>query len=202
MIFLRFALLTFAVLLLAAPAMAQETSPLRKFVWGATPEEVRKMETGTFYKTEGTSDFYLEPFENFYKPEFYRIIRYDFKDGKLWRGEYAYDQLHQPDPQLIFQRAADFQLAIEKLYGKPTKEQFIWKNQKYRKIPNMLGAALRNGHVELRTLWELPGTQVVMRAYNDGVLYQLSYTAEKLEAAKKDDETNILGLPVDGKTTP
>ena len=200
--FLRFAVIIAAILIYAAPAMAKETSPLRHFVWGATKEDIRKFETGTYFKSEGESDFYVEPFKNFYKTEFFRTIRYDFKDGKLWRGQYSYDALHEPDPMTIFQRAADFKIVLEKIYGEPTTDVLIWKNMRYRKYPTLLGSALRSGHVEIKTTWELPGTLVVMRTYNDGTVYQLTYTAEKVDAAQKDETTNILDLPVTGKTTP
>ncbi len=202
MILLRFVAALTAIMLLAAPASAQERSPLRKFVWGATPEDIRKFETGTFFKSEGGSDYYVEPFEDFYKTEFYRTIRYDFKDGTLWRGKYSYDAFHEPDPMMIFQRADEFKIALEKIYGKPTKDVLIWKNLKYRNYPKLLGAAFRNGDVEIQTTWELPGTLVVMRSYNDGTVYQLTYTAEKIEKEKKDESRNILNLPVEGKITP
>lgn len=204
MIFLRFTVLIIAIVFCAAPALAQETSPLRRFVWDLTPDEVRKVETGTFYKSEGDSDYYVEPFKNFYKPEFYRTIRYDFQGGKLWRGQYSYDALALPDPQLIFDRAADFQIALEKLYGKPSKELLVWKNEKFRRKPRLLGAALREGHLEIRTVWDVADTQVVMRAYNDGTVYQLTYTAEKPGATspEKDKTRNILDLPLGGETTP
>ena len=41
-----------AMMIYTAPAMAQERSPLRYFVWGATQEDIRKFETGKFYKSE------------------------------------------------------------------------------------------------------------------------------------------------------
>lgn len=202
MIFLRFALLIAAVLVFAAPAVAKERSALRHFVWGATPEDIRKFETATFFKSEDGSDYYVEPFEDFYKVEFYRTIRYDFKDGKLWRGQYSYDQLHEANPMSIFERAVDFKIALENIYGKPTNDTLIWKKLRYRNYPKMLGSALRSGHVEVETTWKLPDTLVVMRAYNDGTVYQLTYTAEKVEPVKEDAGKNILNLPVTGKTTP
>lgn len=202
MIFLRFIILIAAITtVFAAPAMAKERSPLRHFIWGATPEDIRKYETGTYFKSEGGSDFYVEPFKDFYKPEFFRTIRYDFKDGKLWRGQYSYDQLHEANPMDIFQRAADFKIALEGIYGKPTTDVLVWKNQRYRNHPARLGSALRSRHVEIETTWKLPGTLVVMRTYNDGAVYQLTYTAEKIEAAPKDDG-DILALPKIGETTP
>jgi hypothetical protein len=155
-----------------------------------------------FFKSEGESDFYVEPFEDFYKTEFYRTIRYDFRDGKLWRGQYSYDALHEPDPMTIFQRAADFKIALEKIYGKPTKDVLIWKNLRYRNYPHLLGSALRSGHLEIQTTWELPGKKVVMRCYNDGAVYQLTYIAEQVKAPKKDESRNILDLPLAKETSP
>jgi hypothetical protein len=76
--------LALTLLVCALPASANEMSPLRHFLWGTTPEEVRKFETATFYNKDETSEFYVEPLDGYN-----RTIRYDFRDGKLWRGYYG-----------------------------------------------------------------------------------------------------------------
>jgi len=198
MIFLRLALLTVITLVCAFPAQAREISPLRNFMWGATPEDVRKFETATFYKKEGDSEFYVEAFK-----DSYRTIRYDFRDGKLWRGRYSYDALYHPDPMNVMRQVADFQLALEQIYGKPTADELVWKRNRYRNDSKWLTAAIRSGDVTVRTTWMLPQTKVVMEAYNNVRVYELGYTAEKYEPPRDMDQSRaILNLPNTEETKP
>lgn len=198
MIFLRLIPLTLVLISFAFPAAAGELSPLRHFVWGATPEDVRKFETATFYKKDATSEYYVEQLD-----DFNRTIRYDFKDGELWRGYYGYNELDHPDSMMIMQRAADFQIVLEQIYGKPTTDELVWKNTRYRGNSNWLGAAMRSGDVKVRVTWMLPGTKVVMEAYDNGAAYELNYTAEKVEPPRDMDHSrNILNLPQTSGTAP
>lgn len=195
MIFLRPLLFAFGlaltVLVCAFPASAKEISPLRHFLWGATPDEVRKFETATFYNKDETSEYYVEPLDGYN-----RTIRYDFRDGKLWRGYYGYNDLHHPDPLEIMRRAADFELALEQIYGKPTTDELVWKRNEYRDNSRWLAAAMRAGDVRVRVTWMLPGTRVVMESYHDGDFYELYYTAEKYEPSDEMGRSrNILNLP-------
>lgn len=202
MIFLRpffFALgLALTVLAFAFPASAKEMSPLRHFLWGAAPEDVREFETATFYNKGETSEYYVEPLDGYR-----RTIRYDFRDGKLWRGYYGYNDLHHPDPLEIMRRAADFEFALEQIYGKPTTDELVWKRNEYRDDSRWLAAAMRAGDVKVRVTWTLPATRVVMESYHNGDYYELYYTAEKYDPSKDTDQNrNILNLPQTQKTKP
>lgn len=198
MIFLRLIPLALVLLSFAAPASAKELSPLRHFVWGATPEDIRKFETATFYNKDATSEYYVERLD-----EFNRTIRYDFRDGVLWRGYYGYNELDHPDSMTIMRRAADFQIALEQIYGKPTSDELVWKNNRYRGDSRWLGIAMRTGDVKVRVTWLLPGTKVVMESYDNGAAYELGYTAEKYDPPKDMDQSrNILNLPQTQATKP
>lgn len=199
MIFLRLIFLVLAVLTCCAfPAAAREISPLRHFVWGASAEDVRKFETATFYKKDETSEYYVEPLNGYN-----RTIRYDFRDGKLWRGYYGYNRLHNPDPLEIMRQAVDFRMALEQIYGKPTTNELVWRRTGYSKDSRWLSAAMRAGDVKVQVTWVLPGTKVVMESYNNGDFYEMNYTAEQYDPVKDMDKgRNILNLPQTQETKP
>jgi hypothetical protein len=116
---------------------------------------------------------------------------------------YGYNDLHHPDPMEIMRRAADFELALEQIYGKPTTDELVWKRDRYRGDSRWLGSAMRAGDVIVRATWELPGTRVVMESYHNADFYELHYTAEKYEPSKEMDQSrNILNLPQTQKTKP
>jgi hypothetical protein len=195
--FLRFVFLTLTVLLCAAPAMAQAVPAFRYFIWDVGREDVRAFETAKWYKDDGESSFYVEQ-----PDEFRRTIRYDFRNDKLWRAQFSYNELQYPTPFMVLDRAAAEQVELEKIYGLPTREEFIWNSPRYRPYPELLGSAFRMGDVRIRTTWELPDSKVVMESYNDGYEYQLYYTAEKLSAPEMDTSRNILNLPLGEESQP
>jgi hypothetical protein len=172
-------------------AVAQTAPPFRNFIWDVSREDVRAYETAKWYRDDAESAFYVEQ-----PDEFRRVIRYDFRGGKLWRAKFAYDDLQYPTPFMVFERAAAEQVELGKIYGTPTREEFLWNNVRYRPYPELLGSAFRSGDVRIRTTWEFPGSKVVMETFNDGAEYQLYYVAEKLSAPEMDSSRNILNLPL------
>ncbi len=198
MIFLRLSVLAILMFLVfAAPASAQEKPVFRNFIWGVSKEDVRSFESARWYKDEGDSSFFVT------KPDkFRRTIRYDFRDGKLWRGYYGWNELHYADPMKIFEEGAKLQVGLEKIYGEPTKEEFEWVRTRYRNAAWRLGTALRSGDVRVRTVWELPGSRVVMEFYHDGVLYQLHYTVEDTAKQETRGNNNILNMPLGNNPQP
>lgn len=197
MIFLRLPIFVISMLLLfTAPALAQDEPVFRNFIWGVGKEDVRAFETARWYKEEGSSTFYVE------KPDrFRRTIRYDFRNGKLWRAYYGYNDLHFSNTQKVFDEGVKEQLRLTKIYGKPAKEEILWIRTRYRK-PQRLEAALRGGDIRIRTTWELPDTKVVMELYHDGSFFQLHYTAEETTASDTDRSRNILDLPLGDERQP
>lgn len=198
MIFLRLpVLLSLVLMIAAAPALAQAKPVFRDFIWGVGKEDVRAFESARWYKDEGDSSFFVE------KPDkFRRTIRYDFQDGKLWRTYYGWNELHYADPMLIFEEAAKLQVSLEEIYGEPDKEEIEWLDNRYRNQGRLLGSALRNGDIRVRTIWTLPDALVVMAFYHDGEHYQLHYTVEQPGKAEATGGTNILNLPLGDAAQP
>lgn len=198
MIFLRLPVfLTLMMFFIAAPALAQGKPVFRDFIWGVGKEDVRTFETAKWYKDEENSSFYVE------KPDrFRRTIRYDFREGKLWRAYYGWNGLHYADPMKIFEEAAKLQVWLEELYGEPDKEEIEWLNNRYRKQERLLGSALRSGDIRVRTTWTLPDANVVMEFYRDEPNYALHYTVEQPGKSEANGGSNILNLPLGNNPQP
>lgn len=197
MIFLRLPVLaTLMLLVFSAPALAQDKPVFRNFIWGIGKDDVRAFETAKWYKDEGNSSFYV------IKPDqFRRTIRYDFRNGKLWRAYYGYNDLHFSNTQKVYDEGVKEQLRLIEMYGEPAKEEIVWIRTRYRK-PQRLDAAFRSGDIRIRTTWELPDTKVVMELYHDGMFFQLHYTVEETTAPDVDSNRNILNLPLGNNPQP
>ena len=198
MIFLRFPVfVTLLLVMFALPAVAEIKPVFRNFIWGVGKDDVRAFESARLYKEEVNSLYFVE------KPDtFNRTIRYDFRDGKMWRAYYGVTELHYPDPMNIFQEGAKMQVALEKIYGEPSAEEILWIRERYRPYPQRLGVALRSGDVRVRTTWMLPESKVVMEFYHDVLGYQLHYTVEEITKAAAAPTRNILDLPLDERGQP
>lgn len=192
---MRFCFFILIALLIALPARAQDSGDFRGFVWGVTPGDVQKYETAKFYKEQDGSLYFLERPS---KKDFRRMIRYDFKDGKLWRGDYEYQEYSEPDSNAPLNRYEDMVRLLEKEYGKPGADDFLWKDKTYYGYPKFWGRALRSGDLVRRTTWLFGETRIVAELYFSKPYYALRYGAER--AGKGGDATDILGNPLPAGT--
>lgn len=191
MIFLRSAILFLLALIVAIPAMAQSApAPFRGFIWGVSPEDVRHFEKAIFYKEDKGSLLFLDQ-----PDEFRRLIRYDFDGGKLWRARYDYVELTLPNSAAVMDRVADLERELTSQYGKPSKQELIWKNRLYANYPQFWARSFLSGDLKFRTEWDFGDTKIVLQSFHDDLYYQLFYTAEKTNAVKMDQSRNILNLP-------
>jgi hypothetical protein len=158
----------------AMPEMADGI--FRNFVWGVSKQDVRKFENARFYKEEDNSLYFLEQPS---KRDFRRIIRYDFRDGKLWRASYEFQELDTPNADTIMEIQEDVKRALAAQYGEPDEENFIWRDPYYRRYPQFWGRALLGQQLRLETLWEKGETKVVLKCRFEGPHYYLGYTAER-----------------------
>ncbi len=186
---MRFLIVVMTFLLLPYSAMAQDRA-FRNMIWGVSKGDVRKFESALLDKEEGDALFFFE------KPdEFRRLITYEFQNGKFWRGREEYRELHKPNPQTIIDMYGKTELEFEKKLGKPTREEFVWKNGDYKFFPQFWGRALRSGDLKIRAIWEAGDTRTVLEAYNDGMFYQITVTAEQKSVADAQQQGPSLLMP-------
>jgi len=186
---------------------AQETSPetqpvstqplgvFRDFIWGVTEDDVLRYEKATYHKRDGNSLYFLLPRDKTYIPSLKPMLKYDFKDGGLVSATYDYFDLESPDGQRILDLFTRHQSDLTDQFGKPSKEEFSWKNERYKKFPQFWGRSLYSRDLWLKTTWVQGDTEVVLQAYNQpgGAGYKLFYTASKI-VPKTNAPTDILQL--------
>lgn len=182
-------------LLFSLPALAQEVVPgqqsFRYFIWGVTPADVQKFETAKYYKEENGSLYFLElPSPK----DFRRMIRYDFQDGKLWRGVYSYEELRDPHPLRILDIYEGVKKSLNNVYGEPGKEDYIWNNPTYKNYPEYWPRALGAGELNFHTEWKSPDSKVVLELAYGTPSYNLVYSAQKLDTDDKNSPDNFINL--------
>lgn len=176
--------------ILLMPLSAQAAGVYRNFVWGVSPQDVRTFEKAIFYKQDDTSLFFLEE-----KDGRRTLIRYDFKDDKLWRIRFDYVELYTPKSLVVFDLVMAEQDGLTKLFGPPAKEDLIWADKKYRDFPKFWHRALAYEHLTIVSEWKNEQSLVRFEAFHNkkGSFYTIGYTIEdaaaaaKLEAAKTED---------------
>lgn len=158
----------------------------RGFIWGVSKDDVRTYETAAFYKEEPNALFFIErPSEE----DFSRVIRYDFQDGKLWRVEYSFQELNDPDASVIMNIHEDFKNALKLQYGAPKSEDMLWGNTPYRNHPQLWPRAMLSKALRMKTLWETEGTRVTLENYFIDPDFKLSYIVEDIRVADVVDHT-------------
>jgi hypothetical protein len=176
---MRFLLLTiFANIMLlgALSAQAQEQRELpmvfRNFVWGVTPEEVKKMETAELYDERGG----LTYFEDIGRDRL--IYRYEFSEGKLSRINVRFMEFHRTTPRAVLDVVADEKIKLEKKFGVPMRDALVWLDSSYRNIPQWFERAFAMGKVRIEAEWQTGNTYVLLQAFHNSYNYELSYTLE------------------------
>ncbi len=152
----------------------------RAFIWGVSKADVRAYETAAFYREEPNALFFIErPSEEDYS----RVIRYDFRNGKLWRAEYAFQELNDPDPGVVMDIHEDFKNALKEQYGAPKSEALLWGQTPYRNHPNLWPRAMLSKALRMKTLWERGETRVTLENYFIDPDFKLAYIAEDMRVA-------------------
>lgn len=161
----------------------------RNFIWGVSPEDVKTFETAVLLRDDGDALVFVEQPS---RKDFRRTIRYDFRNGKFWRGTYEFQDLDDPNADTILNIHEDFKRAMIGQYGKPSDEELIWtKLSPYKNHPKFWGRAVFSKALKFRTVWEQDATKVVLENYFLGPHYRLAYMVENAplanaEAAKVD----------------
>lgn len=114
------------------------------YVWGVPMEAVKEIE----YKKLTPL---IQEVENalFYQIK-YRgkksIVSYEFEDNKLVRGQIdIYEQ--NPDAQKWFDLLLEEQIDLEKEFGEPAREEFVWTNRSRINFPEEWRFALLEGQM-------------------------------------------------------
>ncbi len=172
-----FALIFITFCLMSFPVVAQEEGgDVRNFIWGVGKEDVKKFERVILFEEVENALFFVDEWA-----EEKVLIGYEFWDDKLIRTSIDVQKSNYPDPgdAVAFYVAREYELN-EKL-GVEGKQETIWKNDYYAKMPNHFALAVLNGHVDLITRWDLPRTRVIMAMTAEDFAYTHRVTYESKE---------------------
>jgi hypothetical protein len=126
----------------------------RKTNWGMDKETVKLTEPDDPKSEEDSAMIYSRKVAGMDV-----LIGYIFVQDKLVRAKYMFHQQHEgPNPYIT--DYDNLKKALEKKYGKATKDRKIWKNDLYTKIPSQWGIALGLGYVTFLSYWDNPKTEI------------------------------------------
>jgi uncharacterized lipoprotein YehR (DUF1307 family) len=109
------------------------------------------------------------------------LIGYIFVQDKLVRAKYMFHPQHDNLNDYITDQN-NIKKALEKRYGKATRERTIWSNELYTKIPSQWGIALGQGYVTFLSLWDAPKTEITLtlKGENSKIDLWLEYKSKAL----------------------
>jgi len=114
-------------------------------------------------------------------------IKYKFKNGRLVRGLYIFDEKHPKKLNLYLKDFKNLKNNLIKRYGKPKHNMEHWANKSFKHQPTEWGMAVRLGHLSLFTVWETPTTVIREALYGGNFKFNMvvTYESKKYIATRK-----------------
>jgi hypothetical protein len=183
--------------LLVTATQAQEPAPdFRKAVWGMSPSEVK---TGEAQKPVLEKDQGLKRIVA-YSDHIIGLecaVYYIFVQNQLIRAKYLILEDHSNKSEYLLDFTA-LEKALTEKYGKPTKQETLWKNDLFRTEPQQWGLAVSAGHLMKYSSWETARTVISIIIKGDnyevslGVEYSGKILSELEESADKKEQEGKL----------
>ena len=163
----------------------------RKTKWGMTISEVKALES---LKVVREGDNQLT-----YKTEVARkdvLLLYTFINNQLVSATYLLISPHSNKNDYI-QDYRDFKLILEKKYGKPERDETVWKNELFQDQLSGWGTAVSIGHLVFYSEWEtlLTNIRTTVLGDNFDITCGVHYSSKKLkEIEKRAEEKKALDV--------
>lgn len=178
----------FLVLLFTELSIAKEFS-FRKTTWGMSIEEVKSSEPLKIAQED----------ENLlgYKTSVIGknvFVAYFFIENQLIRARYVLAESHTNKNDYIADYN-DFKEILTKKYGKPKRDETLWKNNLYKDDYSSWGSAIGMGHLVYLSTWETSNTEInnLLTGDNFDISCVIEYRSKKLkEIEKKAQEKRAL----------
>jgi hypothetical protein len=182
---------------LVTATQAQEPAPdFRKVVWGMSPSEVkaREVQKPVFEKDQGSKRIVA------YSDRIVGLecaVYYIFIGEQLVRTKYLVLEDHSNKSEYLLDFTA-LEKALTEKYGKPTKQETLWKNELFRTEPHQWGLAVSAGHLMKYSSWETARTviSIIIKGDNYKVSLEVEYSGKILSeleesADKKEQEGKL-----------
>lgn len=154
----------------------------RQTNWGMSKEEVKATEDKKPFSEDATSLFYKE-MEIIGRSFF---CHYSFMQNKLYESSYSIGttlgEVHSNKNDYI-DDYENLKELFTKKYGKPKREEVIWKNDLFKNKKQDWGTAISIGHLGYVATWETPTTEIgmVLAGNNYEIFLSVGYKSKELK---------------------
>lgn len=163
MIRLLFIILLLGVLL-AAPAQAAPTDPMRGLIWGLPPEAVQEHETAHFVAARDGRFFYLDEVRVDADYRVKALVEFRFTDQGLAGIRYDFVMEDGRDPYVTMERLMKMEAWLNDAIGTPANPDFYFRNALERAHSSRWGWALYRGDATFDFRWRAADTDIVLSA--------------------------------------
>ncbi|MCL5036950.1 MAG: hypothetical protein M1269_07545 [Chloroflexi bacterium] len=172
-------LLIFAILFTACSLGAEEKKhDFRNVDWGMSKAQVKQANENMIPTLEDKDTISYSDKVSGLKA----MLIFSFVNDKLTSAGYYFEEEHSNDNDHIddYQKIGD--LLTEK-YGKPVKDEVIWKNDLFKNNPQNWGLAISAGQLVLKSKWENENTYLYMTLSGDNyrIAHLLIYQSKEYE---------------------
>lgn len=179
-IIIVFSLTVFLLGCLTIPVSATDYD-FRKTKWGMSKQQVLATETLELVSEREGSLTYMSAI--LHKKV---LIGYSFVKNKLFRGTYLLREPHSNKNDFI-EDYDDFKQMLTKKYGKPKKDNIVWRNNLFKNDFSQWGTAIGVGHLVYASEWETDSTKILCLLSGDNFKISLGvgYESKELKLLKK-----------------
>ena len=153
---LAFLLILLIILLCPKIVLAADEMTFRKTTWGMSLNQVKASESVKLFK-QGENE--LAGKTTVVGKDMF--LYYEFIDNQLVRANYMLLESHINKNDYITDYE-DFKKILTKKYGRPKKDEIIWKNDLFKDSYSDWGQAVSIGHLVYRSTWKTPCTEIVL----------------------------------------
>ncbi|MFX0208651.1 MAG: hypothetical protein ACFFDT_21905 [Candidatus Hodarchaeota archaeon] len=171
------------------PPVIESKVGFRGALWGASKEQVKKVEISEFIKEDKVGGA-LKGLDNLvYKADVAGLdgmIIYYFAENLLTRARYIITESHS-NKNLYIEDFKSIKSQLTKKYGFPERDDTIWSNDLYKGDPSEYGMAVSVGHLIYVAEWYPPETaiQLLLRGDNYEINLWVEYTSDALKEFEK-----------------
>lgn len=179
--FTKLAVCLCVLLINSSQLSADENFTFRNTRWGMSLEEVKVSEPLEPAQTAGDMIGY--------KTKVLQkdvLLAYIFADKKLVRAKYVLAERHSNKTDFI-QDYKDFKKILTEKYGKPKREDVVWKDDFYKSDPSHWGMAVATGRLSYFSTWETSDSEIICALYGDNfnITCGVEYTSKSLRQIEK-----------------
>ncbi len=178
-------------LLLLGCSEKRKEPDFRNTNWGITSDQVKVLEDAKLVMDNGRMLSYDGTAGGLPCQIAYLFVRNQLTSSRyFFKVEHKVDSLYIRDYETLKE-------AISEKYGRPRLDDATWKDTTYRGRREMVGLAVRLGHLQLAAQWETPSTEIwlFLVGENSEIKLSMKYMSKLLADIKEDETTKPQSIP-------